>query len=145
MGAGDGVVVVPEEELGVGEGYEVGGVLGDVGVTGTGAVVVVSSTFGSSGRGPAASGSFARADVVGDGPAARADTVTTTVDVLPSAATCTDVPTVACTSARGSGGTGSGARSMASMDASVAITVATTAPPPASRATEEIFFFGDST
>ncbi|CCH34380.1 putative secreted protein [Saccharothrix espanaensis DSM 44229] len=113
----------------------------DVGTTG--AVVVVCSTFGSSGRGPAASGSFfaGSADAVDDF-GARADTVTTTVDVLPSAATRTDVSTVGCTSARGSGGAGSGSPPRASMDARVAITVATTAPPPASSATEEAFLFG---
>jgi hypothetical protein len=74
------------------------------------------------------------------------DTVMTTVDVLPSGAVLIDVDvlTVSSTSALGAGGPASGFDPVASMEAAVANTVATSTPPAASRTTEETFFSGDS-
>jgi hypothetical protein len=74
------------------------------------------------------------------------DTVITTVAVVPSGAMLNDVDvlTVSSTSAFGAGGPASGPEPVASMEAAVANTVATSTPPAASRTTEEAFFSGDS-
>lgn len=71
----------------------------------------------------------------------RVETVTRSVDVLPSGAITTDDSTTLLTSAFGSGLPASGVPP-ASTDARAAIAVATTAPPAASRTTGEYFFFG---
>ncbi|MFC6088656.1 hypothetical protein [Saccharothrix lopnurensis] len=141
---GSGVDGTAEDDDGDGsadDGGSLGGLLGGCGVAcgRDGAALVRSgprvgawscrSGFG----GPAAS----RRWVAGT----RVETVTKTVDVLPSGAIATEVSTAVLTSALGSGGTASGPPE-ASTDARAAITVATTAPPAASSATVAYFFFG---
>ena len=122
------------------DGGSLGGLLGDCGVScGRDGAALVRS-------GPRVGG-WSRRSCLG-GPAAsrrwvagtRVETVTKTVDVLPSGAIVTEVSTAVLTSAFGSGGTASGPP-VASTDARAAITVATTAPPPASSATAAYFFF----
>lgn len=133
------VVELDDELVGVGV-HVVGGLLrdGEVGGgvdAGGGSVVVVSSTGGGSGR---CWGASARG-------LSGAWTVMTTVDVWPSVAARMAVLVVALTSACGLGGPASGFGSpVASIDASVAITVATTAPPAASSTSDETRRFGDS-
>lgn len=132
------VVLDADDELvGLG-GHDVGGLLCGWDVVGAGAsVVVVSSTAGASGAGWSA-GASARG-------LAGAGTVMTTVEVWLPVATRTAVLVVAFTSAWGLGGPASGSGSpVASIEARVAITVATTAPPAASSTTAGTPRFGDS-
>ncbi|CAL9356082.1 hypothetical protein SUDANB95_00570 [Actinosynnema sp. ALI-1.44] len=132
--------VVLDELVGLGV-HDVGGLLWgwDVG----GSVVVVSSTGGVvSGGGGWCAGASARG-LSGPG------TVMTTVEVWPSVAARTAVLVVARTSAWGLGGPASRLASglaspVANIEARVAMTVATTAPPAASSTTDETLRCGDS-
>jgi hypothetical protein len=132
------VVVVLEDDAEVVGDHEDGGLLCGLVVVGSTVVcsVGVTSTCGLFSGGLACSG-WGRTGL---------DTVMTTVDVLPSGATLTEVVvlTVCSTSALFSGGPAAGLPPVASREASVANTVATTTPPAASSTTEETFFPGDS-
>ena len=142
----DVVVVGAVDELLLGGVHDVGGLL-------CGVVVTVGSAGGccgfcaagccgfcSSGRERClrSASAFAAPPALDD---AGVETVTITVDVLPSGATLVDVM-VSATPAFGSGV--ARGPSLASIDATVANIVATTTPPAASMTTVDTFFFGAS-